>query len=515
MPIRITGLTSGLDTESIISALVSSYSYKTDKYKKAQTKLSWKQDAWKTLNSKIYSFYKEAGNLKYSSAYSLKTANISDSTKASVTANGNAANGVQTLEVKSVAKSEYITGAEMKLNATSTQKKVSSSTTLGELGYNEVGGSIEVTNKQTGKTTMIGVTSDMKVSDFVDKLKDAGLTASFDETNQRMFISSSKTGADNAFSIKSKNDEGDKALYALGLSMSDTVSNSSSTLNTGNVRVAAEDASIVLNGATYTSSTNDFNINGVSITALGVTDPNEKLSLTVATDTQGMYDKVKSFLKSYNSLINEMNSLYNADSAKGYEPLTDDEKDQMSDKEVEKWETKIKDSLLRRDDTLSGILNSMTTSMSKSYTVNGKSYSLSSFGIATLGYSKSAKNEQYAYHIDGDEDDTSTSGNEDKLMAAIKSDPDSVVDFMKQLSKGLYDAMDQKMKSSRSLRSSLTFYNDKEMASEYSDYTQTITKWEDKLEDMKDYYYKKFASMESALTKLDSQTSSLTSLFGS
>ena len=48
MPIRITGLTSGLDTEAIISALVSSYNYKTNKYKKAQTKLSWKQDAWKT-----------------------------------------------------------------------------------------------------------------------------------------------------------------------------------------------------------------------------------------------------------------------------------------------------------------------------------------------------------------------------------------------------------------------------------------------------------------------------------
>ncbi len=34
MPIRITGLNSGLDTEAIISALVSSYSYKTNKYKK-------------------------------------------------------------------------------------------------------------------------------------------------------------------------------------------------------------------------------------------------------------------------------------------------------------------------------------------------------------------------------------------------------------------------------------------------------------------------------------------------
>ena len=64
MPIRITGLNSGLDTEAIISALVSSYNYKTNKYKKAQTKLSWKQDAWKTLNTKIYSLYSSVGNLR-------------------------------------------------------------------------------------------------------------------------------------------------------------------------------------------------------------------------------------------------------------------------------------------------------------------------------------------------------------------------------------------------------------------------------------------------------------------
>ena len=73
MPIRITGLNSGLDTEAIISALVSSYNYKTNKYKKAQTKLSWKQDAWKTLNTKIYSLYSSVGNLKLSSAYNLKS----------------------------------------------------------------------------------------------------------------------------------------------------------------------------------------------------------------------------------------------------------------------------------------------------------------------------------------------------------------------------------------------------------------------------------------------------------
>ena len=97
------------------------------------------------------------------------------------------------------------------------------------------------------------------------------------------------------------------------------------------------------------------------------------------------------------------------------------------------WEAKVKDSLLRRDDSLESLISSMTTAMSKGYEVNGKTYYLTSFGISTLGYMNSAKNEQYAYHINGDEDDSATSGKEDKLLAAIKEDPDSVAGFMQQL----------------------------------------------------------------------------------
>ena len=49
--------------------------------------------------------------------------------------------------------------------------------------------------------------------------------------------------------------------------------------------------------------------------------------------------------------------------------------------------------------------------------IGGKKYSLSSFGISTLGFLNAAENEQNAYHIDGDEDDANTSGKTDKLMA--------------------------------------------------------------------------------------------------
>lgn len=102
---------------------------------------------------------------------------------------------------------------------------------------------------------------------------------------------------------------------------------------------AVADASIRLNGVTYTSATNVFEVNGLTITANEVASG---MTVTTQSDTSGIFDMVKNFFKGYNELINEMDKLYNADSAKGYEPLTDEEKDAMSDAEVEKWEKKRK-----------------------------------------------------------------------------------------------------------------------------------------------------------------------------
>lgn len=913
MPIRITGLNSGLDTEAIISALVSSYDYKTQKYKKAQTKLSWKQEAWKNLNTKIYSLYNSVGNLRLSTAYNLKSTTVSDSTKAKVTAGSSAPNGTQKLNILEIAQAGYLTGGKM-------DDKTTTKTTLAELGYTGGDAKINLTMGD-GTKKEITVTQGTTVASFLGSLKDAGVSANFDEVNRRIFISSKSTGKDNDFTLTGANVDGVDALYRLGLNvgsaatdatyasytkyysadgvqleqnvvdainkykaakeayetkgaqnanlsaaygyasaytaMMDTLKDSGLTAaeqkklqtllgmsatdrvnsvmdangnvytktatdadgneiysyNDGNTtnyiqkvvtytdasghayqlnedesltygdktytatgkkdpdgkeiyadkdgnevsietkttyyqataveegtglykitdadgktytesedhtyagadgkkyRLSADgsklieidadgkdvaggkeiavaskeertktvykqgaeaagiersadvlttlkedadfklteeqistltanvssvkafetaddtvlaqgviysraniaaaiqkdyagggtgavntltntyaeiitknkeeiaaaeatmeehkvvselaaldttttegqekyktalaafvqqvkdayaittssttkyntdakkidgtDSKITLNGIEYTSSLNTYSINGLSITAQQVTGAGDvnAITITTSTDTQGIYDKVKDFLTQYNTLINEMTALYNAAPAKGYEPLTDEEKDAMSDTEVEKWEEKIKASLLRRDDSLESVMNAMTAAMSKGYQVNGKTYYLSSFGIRTLGYLDAPANQQNAYHIDGDEDDAASSGKADRLMAAITSDPDSVISFMQQLATGLYEAVGDKMKSS-TLSSAYTVYNDKEMASEYSDYTTLIKKWEEKLQMQEDYYYSKFSAMETALAKLNSQTSSLGNLLG-
>ena len=99
-------------------------------------------------------------------------------------------------------------------------------------------------------------------------------------------------------------------------------------------------------------------------------------------------------------------------------------------------------------------------------------------------------------------------------MAAINEDPEAVTSFFQQLSNTLYDDLTKRMASS-SVSSIYTIYNDKQMSSEYSDYKDKIDKWQDKLDYYEEYYYKKFSAMETALSKLQSSTSSLSNLLGS
>lgn len=733
MPIRLSGMVSGMDTETLVSALVSGYKLKKDNLVKAQTKLSWKQEKWKTMNTSIYSFYSgklSAGRL--SNAYSLKKSTVSNSTVATVTASSSAVAGTQKLKVKKLASSGYLTGGEVK-NAKDSSSKITGSSKLSDITGSTSQGS--VTLSVDGKSTNIELTEDMTVNQFVVKLKDAGVQASFDENNQRFFISSKTSGKDGDFALVANDSAGMDSLRNLRLYTNDktsqaeyakwakyynadtdtytaelddiintayesaktnfdavakerlaTYSKASSIVDSftkkytasdadtevykdktpeeranlllkdakdalsaieqnaaykgddgnfdvsklseedkkkydnlktsissyesdiknyteakdtmteyknkqyvnieekdgkttvtalketdsasgvsdiqatvdsrnaetkakltsqyqakaknsyemyskmvdangnakageysdsvGAVRIVGVDAKIELNGAEFTSNTSTFSINGLTIQATAETKGDESVTITTDTDVDAIYKSIKDMFTEYNKLIKSMDEAYNADSSKGYEPLTDEEKDAMSDKEVEKWETKIKDSLLRKDDTLNSVANTLKNDMASSFIINGKSYALSSFGISTLGYFASGENEKGVYHIDGDKDDTTTSGNEDKLRAAIASDPETVVSFFSQLCTKVYTDLGNKMASS-SVSSAYTIYNDKQMNTQYSEYNTKISDAESKVSTWEDYYYSKFSAMESALAKLNSQSSSMSGLFGS
>ena len=207
-----------------------------------------------------------------------------------------------------------------------------------------------------------------------------------------------------------------------------------------------------------------------------------------------------------------MTKAYNAESSSKYTMLTDEMKEVMSDKEVEEWEGKIKDSLLRKDSSLNNILSAMRDVLTQEIEIDGKKYSLGDFGIDRQSYMTADPNERYAYHIYGDKDDDVYSGKEDKLKAAIANDPNLVTNFFTELSNKLYNAMNEQMRST-DYSSAYKVYEDKKMQTEYNNYTQKIADLEAKLTAAEDKYYKKFGSMESMLSKLNDSSSSISALF--
>lgn len=207
MAIRVSGLVSGLDTDSIVQELVSAYSKKKDKHVKAQTKLEWKMDAWKDLNKKVNNLYKRLGNMKLSSYYNKKTTSISDSTKASVSASNNALTGTQTLKITEVAATGYLTGAQIDATA---------DTTLGKLGLAD-GDKGTIAIKTKNGTKNIEVSSEMKISELVNKMKDAGVSASFDAKYGRFYVTAKDSGIENDFALTATDANGLKALKGLGL----------------------------------------------------------------------------------------------------------------------------------------------------------------------------------------------------------------------------------------------------------------------------------------------------------
>lgn len=282
------------------------------------------------------------------------------------------------------------------------------------------------------------------------------------------------------------------------------------SIPTGMALIEGSDSKIILNGAELTSSSSVVSANGLEISLTGVTKENESVTFSVATDTDAIYDSVKSFLKEYNSVMKEMNTLYNADSAKGYEPLTSQEKEAMSDDEVKEWETKIKNSLLRSDSTLGSIINAMRSAMQTTVEYDGGTYALSSLGIMT----STDYTEGGLLHIYGDPDDSVYSAKDDKLKKALEENPDVVIATLTGVFGNLRQTMSDKMAGSK-YSSSMTFYNDIKMKSDVKDYESDIKDWEDKLAEMEDAYYSKFTAMETALAKLQSQQSTMSGLFSS
>ena len=508
--VRMSGLISGLDTDSVIEALVSTKRQKVTTAQNDQKKLEWKQTIWEGINANIKGLQQShLSSMRFSNAYTKKKTVASNSSVASVVTGDGAVDATQKMRVEQLAKSAYLTGKD--LNGESNAKSFSASTKLSELGFEGKTDTLKINigGKEKGS---LEITENTTISDVLTSLKKAGLNASFDAETQRFFVSAKATGASNDFTLS---DGGNGALDALGLTVATDEQMADENFDSSQYasKIKGSNAIIYLNNAKFTSDTNTFKINNLTITALEETGDKE-ITLTTSTDTSGIYDMIKNMITQYNKAVNDIDKYYNAESARKYTMLTDEQKEALSEEEVEEYENKIKSSLLRSDGTLSSLRMLFTEATSQGIEINGKTYHLSDFGIGTGSYFNTPDNEKHALHIDGDPDDTTTKDKTDKLSALIASDPDLVMNFFSKLSQDMYSRLSNVSKSVDGYRSYGNFYDDKKMKSDYDGYKKTIKTLEDKANDYEDKLYKQFSSMETALANLQKKSNALAGLLG-
>lgn len=702
MAIRLSGMASGLDTDTIVKGLVDAQKLKNKKVSDKSQILDWKKDKLKELNTKLYKLYSEdLTKLRLSSAYSTKKVSSSNENVVTVTGNNGATVGSHTVSNIKMASSQFLTSDTLKDVSGNGNAITTSSKLVENLGLSD-GTLIKVETKDGQKT--FDVNENSTVADFVQFCKTAGINASFDAQQNRLFLSSKNSGKDNWFTLSASNDSAinsrreidnaidfsslsagvqskvndayntlknadefsdeyndasdflkdlakekvkndaykeasetikndlkkaiedgkeytisseiiipadvkktyvetytdeirkkyeldenaelsaeqkieldvlvkeaiesrvitelnnskvkevisneqakllsekvdgtrtreEKAIIELSTLMDrytkGTVSESNGQLEKlglckieleigtdGNKKAVSEsknfkealDSSVTYNGVTLTSSTNTISVNGLTINIKG--ESNDPINLTVSNDAQTTFDTIKNFITNYNSILKELNTLYYADSARGYDPLSDDEKEAMTEAQIEKWESKIKDSMLRRDSNIGTLISTLKTSMMQGITASdGKQYSLASFGIGTsTDYS-----EKGLLHINGDPDDAAFSNDTNKLMQALESDPDIVAEVLSKTISNLYKEVDKNIKAIPNVRSAFTFYNDKLMTNQQTEYKKKITELDKKVTELENKYYKQFTAMETAMAKLQSQSNALAGMLG-
>ncbi|MEC1876181.1 MULTISPECIES: flagellar hook-associated protein 2 [Bacillus] len=495
MVTRITGLASGMDIDDIVSKLMQTERAPLDKLKQKKQTLEWQRDSYREVNTKIKELqdYMSNNKLTYPSTFQSKTVTSSNESVLTATGSVSAANSSSTVEVASL--------------ATAATYKANNYTGYTQGDYN-LAFNVVAPGETTAKTVNISVTSADTIDNVISKLNssDLGVSAFKDkiwngtEYVETIAFSSKATGAGGSIQA-ADSATADFMSGQLGFSLD--ADNKLTAYKEGT------NAKVTINGFEMEKLTNNFTVNGVTYSIKNTTAATGPVTTSVSTDVDGIYNQIKEFVDKYNEMVDSLNEKLKEEKYRDYTPLTSEQKEAMSDKEVELWEEKAKSGLLRNDSSISTGTNQMRTDFYTQVNADGKTYQLTEFGITTSS----------AYQMRGH-----LEINEDKLKAKIQEDPQSVAALFtsgsnssaysdKGIMKRIGDTLKSTVKSIEAKAGNSTMgTNDYSIGKNLNTISTDITKMQDRLTTIENRYYTKFSAMDSAIQKMNEQASYLSQL---
>jgi flagellar hook-associated protein 2 len=336
-----------------------------------------------------------------------------------------------------------------------------------------------------GKT--IDFTGDDTISSIMTKVNQsgAGVTMSYDSTNDQFVFKNRSTGASSQVNLTSVSGN---FLDAIGV---------------GDQSVSGQDAEFTIDGVQQSNSSNQFSLDGISYTLNKASQTDITISLT--NDPDAIVDKLKDFVAAYNDMIDLVNRRLSETRSRGYEPLLDEEKSELKDSDIALWEAEAKKGLLRNSDLLRDIKSGTRELFVKQVDGIDTYNVLSSIGITTLPYVQGNPQDSGKLQI-----------NEAKLKEAIAANPEAVnqlltnntgVESREGLMVTMYNRVNAAVtnlnaKAGRSTSASIDVTN--ELGRRMYDLQQKVSDMEKKLSKKEDYYYQRFSVIDTAIAKSNS-----------
>ncbi|RFU69334.1 flagellar hook protein [Peribacillus saganii] len=276
------------------------------------------------------------------------------------------------------------------------------------------------------------------------------------------------------------------------------------------VETGGENSRFTINGLTTERSSNTFEMNGVSFT-LKKTFSDAAVTVAINNDNNKVFENIKNFVTKYNELIDNIKKKTSEERYRSYTPLTDEQREQLSDKQQEQWEEKAKSGLLRNDSNLSSVLLKMRSDF---YTpvindeVSSAFKQLTNIGIKTTSnYQDGGKLEI----------------NEAELKKAIETDPLSVeklfnasegTSSQKGIVQRLYDTVTDSIDTlKKTAGNTLSTNKQFSLGLELDNVDSSINRFEDRLKQVEDRYWRQFTAMEKAIQRSNEQMNYLTQQF--
>jgi len=397
-----------------------------------------------------------------------------------------------------------VEGGTLGLTKASASNKINSGSTLSDLGFKPAA---DGTYKLNINGTEISLDKKSTISSMMSAVNKsaAGVTMTYSSLTNSFTLESKEFGG------AGKVEVGDTSL---GRSLGLVDDNGTVGASEGqNAIFEINGQEVYLNDNTYTLDGNTFTFNDNM--TIG-----ETYTVNIAKDSTTVKDALKKFVESYNKLIDDVYGYIGKSPAKDddgntYEPLTDAEKEEMSEDEITKWEEKAKQGVLYNDSTVSTVMSQMRSALYTSVTLDDGS----KFGIYNLGIKTSSEwSEHGKLQIDENAFDKAFENNED---AIIKLFTDSDTGMMKKLNSVIDGAV--KSSGAANTRGTLVRKAGKADSSVTTDSTiyKEMVKMQDRLKELQDrydtkeeYWWKVFTNMETAMADLNSQTSYISSYLG-